>query len=148
MTAFASAPGRAPDYLVKGFNWASLGPATVVDIGGSEGTHDIALAKAYPELNFIVQDLPAVVKAVKNKERPADVKDRISFMEHDMFQPQNVSADIYLFRWIFHDWPDKYVIEILRQLVPAMKKGARVIINEYILPEPGTSAIMEERRIR
>ncbi|KAL9593184.1 MAG: hypothetical protein Q9179_006045 [Wetmoreana sp. 5 TL-2023] len=148
MTSFASIRGHGAEFLVQGYPWASLGHATVVDVGGSEGEYSAALARAFPKLEFIVQDLPAVVQAVHEKRRSIDVADRIKFMEHDMFSEQVVSADIYLFRWIFHNWPDKYVIKILSQLIPAMKAGARVLISEMILPEPNTLPLLRERRPR
>ena len=148
MTSFASFPGNALEFLVKGYRWASFGNATVVDVGGSEGKCSVALAQAFPDLKFIVQDLPEVIKAVETKPRPAEVIDRITFMPHDMFKEQPVSADIYLFRWIFHDWSDKYVIKILSQLIPALKPGARVLISEVILPEPNTLSLLRERKIR
>ena len=69
-------------------------------------------------------------------------------MAHDMFKEQSVSADIYLYRWVFHDWPDAYVVKVLRQLIPALKPGARVIINDTILPEPNTLSELQERKIR
>lgn len=148
MTSFASYEGHDAKFLVQGYSWAELGHATVVDVGGSAGEHGAALARAFPLLEIIVQDLPTVIKAVQKKRQPVDIADRIKFMEHDMFTPQPVAADIYLFRWIFHDWPDKYVIKILNQLVPAMKTGTRVLINEIILPEPNTLPLLRERRLR
>ncbi|XXH02516.1 hypothetical protein Hte_008892 [Hypoxylon texense] len=45
-----------------------------------------------------------------------------------------VHADVYFFRSIFHNWADKYCIQILQNLVPALKPGARVVIHERILP--------------
>ncbi|KAL8910059.1 MAG: hypothetical protein Q9171_004613 [Xanthocarpia ochracea] len=148
MTSFASYQGHDAEFLVNGYPWASLGHAVVVDVGGSEGAHSAALARAFPKLEFIVQDLPAVVEAVQNKPRAVELADRIKFMPHDMFTEQPVAADVYLFRWIFHDWPDKYVIRILQQLIPVMKNGARVLINEIIMPEPNTLPLLRERRLR
>ena len=148
MTSFTNYFGNAPDALVKGYPWVSLGNATVVDIGGSEGKYSMALAQAFPDLKLIVQDLPEVVKAVESRPRPADIANRIEFMPHNMFEPQPVSTSVYLFRWIFHDWPDKYVIKILSQLIPAMKNGARVLISEIILPEPNTLPLLKDRKIR
>lgn len=148
MTSFASYQGHNAEFLVHGYPWASLGHAVVVDVGGSEGAHSAALARAFPNLEFIVQDLPTVAEAMQNKPRPVELADRIKFMPHDMFTEQPVAADVYLFRWIFHDWPDKYVIRILQQLIPVMKNGARVLINEIIMPEPNTLPLLRERRLR
>ena len=149
MSSFSSYRGHGPEYLARGFPWASLGNKTIVDVGGSEGKYSIALAKSFPQLKFIVQDLPAVVRAVNAKKPvPLELEDRVTFMEHDMFTEQPVSADVYMFRFVFHDWPDKYVVNILRQLVPALKPGARIIISDSILPEPNTLSELYERKIR
>ena len=149
MSSFSSYRGHGAEYLAHGFPWASLGNKTVVDVGGSEGKYSIALAKSFPQLKFIVQDLPAVVRAVNAKRPvPLELEDRVTFMEHDMFTEQPVSADVYMFRFVFHDWPDKYVVKILRRLVPALKPGARIIISDSILPEPNTLSELYERKIR
>ena len=149
MSSFASYTGHGPEYLARGYPWASLGNKTVVDVGGSEGKYSIALAQSFPQLKFIVQDLPAVVTAVNSKRPvPLGLEDRVTFMEHDMFTEQPVSADVYMFRFVFHDWPDKYVVRILRQLIPALKSGARIIISDSILPEPNTLSELYERKIR
>lgn len=149
MSSFSSYRGHGPEYLARGFPWASLGNKTIVDVGGSEGKYSIALAKSFPQLKFIVQDLPAVVRAVNAKRPvPLELEDRVTFMEHDMFTEQPVSADVYMFRFVFHDWPDKYVVKILRRLIPALKPGGRIIISDSILPEPNTLSELYERKIR
>ncbi|OAX79641.1 hypothetical protein ACJ72_06036 [Emergomyces africanus] len=107
------------------------GKATVVDLGGSAGHDAVVLARNFPDLNIIVQDLPKV-KPVFEAELPSDVKTRVSFIAHNFFQPQPVEADIYIIKLILHDWPDLEAAKILRALVPALKPGARVILVEYI----------------
>lgn len=80
---------------------------------------------------------------------PEDVKARISGMEHDFLTPQPVKgADIYLFRWILHDWSDKYCVKILQSLIPALKKGAKIIINDICIPPPGMLGIAADRALR
>ena len=112
-------------------------------MAGRNGKYSIALAQSFP------QDLPAVVTAVNSKRPvPLGLEDRVTLMEHDMSTEQPVSADVYMFRFVFHDWPDKYVIRILRQLIPALKPGARIIISDSILPEPNTLSELYERKIR
>jgi hypothetical protein len=69
-------------------------------------------------------------------------------MLHDFFTPQPVThADVYFFRWIFHNWPD-YGIRILRNLILALKAGARIVVNDNVLPQPGTLANWKEERVR
>ena len=55
-----------------------------------------------------------------------------------MFEAQPIkSADAYFYRAVFHDWSDKYGIKMLQALIPALKKGAKVILNDGVMPEPG-----------
>jgi hypothetical protein len=79
---------------------------------------------------------------------PSELKDRVQLTTHDFLTNQTVVAEAYYLRWIFHAFSDKYVVQTLQALVPALRKGARVIMNDGILPEPGTLGLSEERRIR
>ncbi|KAL8868324.1 MAG: hypothetical protein Q9174_005065 [Haloplaca sp. 1 TL-2023] len=70
-------------------------------------------------------------------------------MEHDFFSTQPVvGADIYLLRWILHDWSDKYAAQILRALIPALKRSAKIVLGEFVVPETGTTSLFQERGIR
>lgn len=122
-------------HLIRTYPWAKVDRpgATFVDIGGGQGTVSHELVSSTEHLQFIVQDLPGVVEEGRAKLR-TEHQNRVSFMAHDFFKEQPVKhADIYFFRWILHDWSDKYCIRILRQLVPAMKEGAKVIVYEAVL---------------
>lgn len=107
-------------------------------VGGSGGHDDVVLAQKFPDLSIIVQDLPKVETEFNNNV-PAELKSRVTFMAHDFFQPQPVSADIYMIKLILHDWPDKESVQILRGLVPSLKPGARVIFIDYVGKQEGTN---------
>lgn len=108
----------------------------------------VRLASAFPDLSFIVQDFE-VVLANGASNVPNGLKDRIDFMPHDFLTEQPVKgANVYFFRWIFHNWSDLYCIRILRNLIPALKTGTVVLINDFVLPEPGTLGLWQEERIR
>ncbi|KAF7914452.1 uncharacterized protein EAF01_000858 [Botrytis porri] len=124
--------GHSPVFLAQGYSWDSIN-GTVVDVGGSKGHISILLSKSFPMLHFIVQDLPKFIGGAKSK-LDASIADRVKFQGRVFFTSQTVAADAYLFRWIFHNWPDKYVVAILRTLVPVMKIGARIIVNELLNP--------------
>ena len=39
------------------------------------------------------------------------------FLAHDFFTPQTVKgAEVYLMKYIIHDWSDEYAVKILRRL--------------------------------
>ncbi|EPE28206.1 S-adenosyl-L-methionine-dependent methyltransferase [Glarea lozoyensis ATCC 20868] len=146
MQVFTERPQFNLSYVTDHYDWESLGPAQVVDVGGSQGHVSMALARKFKNLNVIVQDMERVVE---NATVPEDLQGRMRFMAHDIFTPQPVQgAEVYYLRWILHNWSDKYCLLILRALVPALKRGAKVIIQETLMPEPGTVALWKEKNLR
>ena len=120
-----------------------------IQLGGSQGHVSIAIASKFPSLKFFVQELPSMrAPSVVGSLIPEELKSRVELTTHDFFTPQPVRAEVYFFRWIFHNWSDTYAIKILQALVPAMKPGARVLIADGILPVPGSVGGMEEKSIR
>lgn len=106
MEAFATSPAYDTDYIVNHYNWAGLGDAHVVDLGGAQGHVALDIARRFPGLKFTVQDMGQVIAGAEAKV-PEELKGRISFMEHDLFAPQPIQADVYYIRWVLHNWPDK-----------------------------------------
>ena len=148
MNFLHSAVGFEPKHLVSGYDFTSIGQGVFVDVGGSHGYVSIAIAQTYPNIRCIVQDLPATVTSGKSR-LPKEFKEQVSFMVHDFWTEQPVKdADIYYFRWIFHDWSDSYSVKILRQLIPALKNGARVLVNDICMPPPNTISRYQERWLR
>ncbi|KAJ4420448.1 hypothetical protein N0V82_004324 [Gnomoniopsis sp. IMI 355080] len=115
MRAFAQRPGLEPKYVVDNYAWGTLPKgSTVVDVGGSHGIVAIELARAFPALQLVVQDLDEHIIKDADAQKPADVADRVRFMVHDFLTPQPLRASVYFFRMIFHNWPDKYCVKILQ----------------------------------
>ncbi|KAI1181598.1 S-adenosyl-L-methionine-dependent methyltransferase [Nemania serpens] len=148
MKTLAGGAGLEPHHVVNNFPWGELKEGTVVDVGGSHGVISLEITRKFPSVSCVVQDFEPVVTAAE-KEMPADLAGRVKFMTHNFFQEQPVTgADVYFFRWILHNWSDKYSIEILRKQIPALKPGAKIVINDYVLPEPGVLSKWQEDRLR
>lgn len=137
-------PNFQPTAAIQKFNWATLTPTAgkkpvVVDVGGSDGTLAHALIELHPHLDIVVQDLPNVVAS-------AQPHYGITFQAHDFFTEQPVQeADVYLLRRVLHDWSDQDATRILQQLIPALKPGARILINEFVIASPGTALPVQQR---
>ncbi|KAF7532284.1 hypothetical protein G7054_g8114 [Neopestalotiopsis clavispora] len=140
---YFSKPDSSADGLLENYPWDSL--KTMVDVGGSHGSVAIAVAENFPHMKCFVQDLPDTV-AEGATRLPATLKDRVEFMAYDFFTPQTVSADVYYFKSIFHNWADKYCIKILQNMIPALKKGAKIVIHERILPGLESLETVDARR--
>ncbi|KAF9738301.1 hypothetical protein PMIN02_012901 [Paraphaeosphaeria minitans] len=119
------------DLLLGAMDWEKEGSAHVVDIGGSGGHDAFALATAHPSLTLTVQDLHEC-SPVFAAQVPGPLAPRVTFREHDFFEPQPVSADIYLLKMILHDWPDAQAVRIVQQLRPALRPGAKLLFIDYM----------------
>lgn len=148
MNMFTSGNGFGTSHVISGFDWQSLREdATIVDVGGSRGHISIAVAAAFPSLNFVVQDSETTIAGAE-AEVPKEVAGRVSFMSHDFFLQQPIVADVYYYRWVFHNWSDKYCIKILQTLIPILRPGAYILINDMCMAEPGTIAMWRDKEQR
>ncbi|KAF7527536.1 hypothetical protein G7054_g10430 [Neopestalotiopsis clavispora] len=134
-------------HVLSGYDWGSLGQAQLVDVGGGAGHVTMELAKHFPKLSIVVQDMEKMVEQ-ESSRIPAEVTGRFEYMVHDMFAPQTVQADVYFFRWVFHNWSDRYCTLIIKALIPALRPGAKIILNETCMPEPGAIAHWREKYLR
>ncbi|KAI0403138.1 S-adenosyl-L-methionine-dependent methyltransferase [Xylaria palmicola] len=154
MRNLRSSEGLDIKHLISGFRWRDLPDGgTVVDVGGSTGTSAVALAKTFPHLSFVVQDLPPNPengRKVASESLPPDIASRLTFLAHDFTDPQPIKgADAYLLRMILHDWPDAEAIKILRHLVAAMDGAkSRLLIMDVVLPRAGSVPVSVERLAR
>ena len=87
------------------FPWKELGDgATVCDVAGGIGNMSLQLAKTYPNLRLILQDLPQRIQQAKNevwpKECPEAIAERrIAFEPLDFFASSPVpGCNIYYVR--------------------------------------------------
>jgi hypothetical protein len=121
-------------YAIDYFDWASLGKAEVVDVGGAQGHFALRMARRHPNLRILVQDMAPIVQGAN----AGDMADRDSFMPHNLLEPQAISADLYFFRWIFHNWSDQYCIRILKAQLPVLKPGNKLMVQEVLMQEART----------
>ncbi|RYP60585.1 hypothetical protein DL770_009961 [Monosporascus sp. CRB-9-2] len=133
------------------FPWESL-KGTVVDVGGGSGHISMALARRFPELDFVVQD--DVIKMLDQGKAllEDDLQGRVSFMQHSFFEPQPLKdVAAFLLRQCTHNWCDRDVIAMLKGIVPGLqnsKPGTPLLINDIIMPEAGTCPRLVERELR
>jgi hypothetical protein len=75
------------------------------------------------------------------------VIDRARFLATDFFDSVAAGADVYLLKFIIHDWDDAESIAILRATAAAMGKGARALVIERLAParadaDPGLEPVL------
>jgi ubiquinone/menaquinone biosynthesis C-methylase UbiE len=133
--------------IVKALDWSTLDKpgSWVIDLGGGYGQISQALAKHTQKLSFTVQDLPHVVEQGR-RELPSEFNERISFEAHNFMEPQQSekgSPDAFLISRCLHNWSDYHSSLILRSLIPALRKGSRVLIWDSVLDDSPVKKLSE-----
>lgn len=86
----------------EGYPWKDLGEnATFCDLGSGVGTMSMALAKAHPNMRFVLHDMPGRLKQAKEEiwpERCPDAlaQNRVQFVPLDFFaNPPSPGCEVY-----------------------------------------------------
>ncbi|MFJ5486121.1 methyltransferase [Hansschlegelia beijingensis] len=118
----------------------TTGVERVVDLGGASGALLAPLLEANPSLKATLFDLPNVIDGHAFSNVPDQIRGRIDKVAGDFFKSVP-SADLYLLKWILHDWDDEECIAILHNCRNAIAPGGRVAILELVLGEAGEGSL-------
>jgi len=102
-----------------------------VDVGGSRGTLIRAILARHPDARGILFDRPEVIDAVS-----AELEGTyITGVGGSFFESVPAGGDLYLLKFILHDWSDADCDRILATVRTAMRPGVRLCIADAVLPE-------------
>ncbi|CAI4211359.1 unnamed protein product [Parascedosporium putredinis] len=152
MASLSNGEGYEVSHFVANYDLSDIDAkqGTLVDVGGSHGFACVEIGKKWKNIKFVVQDLQRTIDtAPKPLHAEEQVAERIELVAHDFFTEQVAKdADVFYFRWIFHNYSDPYAIKILRSLIPALKPGAKIVINDHCLRQPGSENPWDEKIMR
>ena len=132
MSSFSSVVAAA---VVAAYDFSSS--ATVVDIGGGDGTLLTAILKGNPQLRGVLADLPHVAEGAQRRFKTEGLADRCEIAAGSFFESVPV-GDTYVLKFIIHDWDDQQSVAILRNCRSAMAANGRVLLVEAVI-QPGTA---------
>ena len=117
----------ATPVIAAAYDWGRF--QVIADIAGGIGTQLVAILDRFPAVKGILFDQPHLgAKAIAHP--------RISVTGGDFFTAVPEGADAYLLRWILHDWSDAEAVEILRVVRRAIRREAKLVLVEMVVP-PG-----------
>lgn len=145
MQAINHVLGYAIEDLTTVLDWASLGNATIVNGMGSRGKAAFTLARKFINLKFIIQDSSTTLVGVNT---PSELMTRIKFEEHELFAPQDAKGDVYFFRMVFRNFSDAFATQISQAQVQALQPGAKILIQDVVMPEPEAIPLWKDRVTR
>ena len=107
----------------------------VVDVGGGEGRLAVDILAAHPAMRGVVFDLPIVRADAEELIKGKLMAARCDFVAGDMFVEVPGGGDVYLLKWILHDWNDTKALQILNNVRASMNPNARLVVMERAMPE-------------
>lgn len=119
--------------------------SVAADIGGASGMLLHALMAANPDLSGIVYERANIAPIAIEAAQRLRLAQRLSVVTGDFFESVP-EADLYLMKWIMHDWDDDKCIRILGNCRRSMRPGGRVVLVELQIGEmddPGLSSLMD-----
>lgn len=132
MSSFSSVVAAA---VVAAYDFSSS--ATVVDIGGGDGTLLTAILKGKPQLRGVLADLPHVAEGARRRFKTEGLADRCEIAAGSFFESAP-AGDTYVLKWIIHDWDDQRSAAILKNCRSAMATNGRVLLVEAVI-QPGAA---------
>ncbi|EPE28201.1 S-adenosyl-L-methionine-dependent methyltransferase [Glarea lozoyensis ATCC 20868] len=144
MQAIDYVPGYAIENVSTVYDWASLGNVRIVNVAGSRGQAAIELAKNFGNIRLLVQDSANMIQGAESGV-PEELKGRVEFMAHGLFEPQTIKAPVYFFRMAFRSLGDKYAVQVLKAQIPVLESGVKILLQDVCMPEPDTIPLWRER---
>ena len=112
----------------------------IVDVGGGHGGFLAAILRASPGAEGVLFDAPQVVSGAGDRLEAEGVSTRCEVVGGDFFDSVPDGGDLYVLKWIVHDWDDERSLAILRNCRRAVADGGRLLLVEAVLTEGDGSA--------
>ncbi len=116
------------------------GAGLTVDVGGADGSLIRELMRNHPDMRGVVLDRPDVAPAALAAAGRDGLADRFDAVGGDFFQ-EVPAADLYLLRYIVHDWNDEQAVRILTNCRRSLNEGGRVAVVELLVGPVGTPGL-------
>ena len=131
--AMVASTTRTAGAFVGAYDMA--GVRTVVDVGGGNGALLSAVLRAKPEMRGVLFDLRQGLVGAREKLKADGVASRVTLVEGNFFESVPAGGDLYMLKWIIHDWSDDKARTILEVCRRSMSSQARLVLLERTLPE-------------
>ncbi len=120
--------------LSRAYPWPQEG--VICDVAGGIGTLLAAILERCPRARGLLLDAPEVLADAEEFLRASGVGERVERRPGDLFGALDAHADVYVLKWILHDWSDEACRDILRRIRATMPSGSVVVAIDQHL-EPG-----------
>ncbi|MGW9031469.1 methyltransferase [Streptomyces sp. NPDC055722] len=121
------------------------GVRLAMDVGGASGHVVRAMMRVNPELRGGVFDLPHIVPAAAEAAQADGLAERFTVVGGDFFE-EVPAADLYVLKYILHDWDDDSCVRVLKNCRSSLVDGGRIAVVDHLvggIGEPGLAPLMD-----
>lgn len=119
--------------LARGYPWPRRG--VICDVAGGIGTLLAAILTRRKRARGVLVDASSVLAEAGPYLTERGVGDRVECVPGDLFGELRAQADVYVIKWILHDWSDEACVRLLQNLRATMPPGAKLVsIDQHLTP--------------
>jgi O-methyltransferase domain len=104
----------------------------VCDIAGGAGALLGEVLRRTPEARGILVEAPLVLTEAATYLGSLGLAERVDLQQGDLFGDLRATADVYLLKWILHDWDDADCVRLLGNVAATMPAGAKLLVIEGV----------------
>lgn len=120
--------GTEAPMILSAYPFPEVG--VVCDVAGGTGVLLAAILQARPQLRGILVESPSVLPEAAAWLEAKGLTGRVELVHGDIFRTLTATADVYLLKWILHDWDDAACLGVVKNVVAAMPTGSRLLVIE------------------
>jgi hypothetical protein len=114
--------------LARAYPWPRRG--VICDVAGGIGTLLAEILERRRRARGILVDAAGVLAEAEAFLAGRGLSDRVVRVTGDLFGEVRAEADVYVLKWVLHDWSDDACLEVLGNVRQTMRPGAKVVSIE------------------
>ena len=111
--------------LARAYPWPRRG--VICDVAGGVGALLATILDRRPGARGVLIDAPEVLAEADRFLRARGLSQRVDQQPGDLFGELDARADVYVLKWILHDWSDEACHRILSRVRACMPAGSKVV---------------------
>ena len=117
----------------------AAGVRTLVDVAGGLGSLLALILKKNPKLNGVLFDTPPVIARARTDRHltAKGIAERSTLVGGDMFESVPQGGDVYIMKYILHNWDDESCVKILTNCREAMNPKGRILVADPVISPDG-----------
>jgi hypothetical protein len=120
--------------LARAYPWPRRG--VICDVAGGIGTLLAEILERRKRARGVLVDSAGVLADAEAFLRERGLSERVERVPGDLFSGLRAEADLYVLKWILHDWNDEACVQILGNVRQTMRPGAKIVtIDQMYTPD-------------